>query len=143
MTRIDFYSNISNKLIYVCRLVRKAYAVQYQIILFSQNLEELSHLNRLLWTFSEQDFLPHVYADDPLATQTPIILTHNNTFEFPHHQVLINLSNMIPKIDFFRFQRILEIISTDETAKSAGRERYLLYKKFGYSLNHFIANNNS
>lgn len=140
MTRIDFYSNVPNKLAYTCRLVRKAYAVQCQIILFSQDQEELSHLDRLLWTFSEQDFLPHVYADDPLAIKTPIILTNKHTLEFPHHQVLINLADT-PPLHLIRFKRILEIISTDENSKSAGRKRYLFYKKFGYPLNHFIANN--
>eukprot|EP01037_Dinobryon_pediforme_P038112 gene38112-45942_t len=92
MTRIDFHSNVPNKLAYACRLVRKARAAQCKIVLLGSNSSELSQLDQLLWTFSEQDFLPHVHAGDPLAAQTDIILSADDNAELPHHHVLINLS---------------------------------------------------
>jgi len=138
MTRIDFHSNVPNKLAYACRLVRKARAAQCNIVLLGSSRAELSQLDQMLWSFSEQDFLPHVQASDMLAAQTPIILTDNENTPLPHHHVLINLSGQRPE-HFARFERMFEIISSDEADKAAGRDRYRFYKERGYPLSHFIA----
>jgi hypothetical protein len=49
-----------------------------------------------MWTISATDFLPHVLAGDPLAAQTPIILTDDAAAELPHHDILVNLSQLPP-----------------------------------------------
>ncbi|MCW5298070.1 DNA polymerase III subunit chi [Herbaspirillum lusitanum] len=138
MTRIDFHSNVPNKLAYACRLVRKARAAQCKIVLLGRDRGELTQLDQLLWSFSEQDFIPHVHAGDPLAAQTPVILTDSEAVELPHHHVLINLSGNTPE-HFARFERMFEIISSDEADKAAGRDRYRFYKERGYPLSHFVA----
>lgn len=138
MTRIDFHSNVPNKLAYACRLVRKAHAAQCKIVVLTSQRNELTQLDQLLWSFSEQDFLPHVHATDPLAPQTPIILTDDEQVALPHHHVLINLSGQQPQ-HFARFERMFEIISSDDTDKAAGRDRYRFYKERGYPLSHFVA----
>jgi len=138
MTRIDFHSNVPNKLAYACRLVRKARAAQCKIVLLGKDRGELTQLDQLLWSFSEQDFIPHVHAGDPLAAQTPVILTDSEAVELPHHHVLINLSGNTPE-HFARFERMFEIISSDEADKAAGRDRYRFYKERGYPLSHFVA----
>ena len=140
MTRIDFHSNVPDKISYACRLVRKARAANCHIVLLAQDRNDLASLDEALWTFSEQDFLPHVLASDPLAAQTPIILTDSDAAELPHHQILINLSCTTPA-NLDQFERMFEIISTDETDKSAGRERYRLYQQRGHALTHFVAEN--
>ena len=138
MTRIDFHSNVPNKIAYACRLVRKARAAQCKIVLLGKDSSELTQLDQLLWSFSEQDFIPHVHAGDPLAAQTPVILTDSEAVELPHHHVLINLSGNTPE-HFARFERMFEIISSDEADKAAGRDRYRFYKERGYPLSHFVA----
>lgn len=137
MTRIDFHSNVSNKLNYVCRLVHKAYVAQARAIILTPNPETLTTLNKALWTFTELEFIPHVTIDDPLAAQTPIVLATPNTTEFPHHEVLINLTPDSPA-DFAQFERVIEIISKEEQDVIAGRERYKFYKQRGYPLQHFV-----
>ncbi|KAF1046237.1 MAG: DNA polymerase III subunit chi [Herbaspirillum frisingense] len=138
MTRIDFHSNVPQKIAYVCRLVRKARASGANIVLRARDRAELQQLDQALWSFSEQDFLPHVMAGDPLAAQTPIILAASDDVELPHHQILINLSGETP-VHFARFERMLEIISADDADKAAGRERYRFYKERGYPLSHHVA----
>lgn len=138
MTRIDFHSNVPDKLGYACRLVRKARAANCRIVLMAQDRAALMALDQALWTFSEQDFLPHVPADDPLAVSTPIVLAESDDTELPHHQVLINLSDRTPA-HFARFERMFEIISTDHADKAAGRERYRFYQQRGYPLSHYDA----
>lgn len=137
MTRIDFHSNVPDKFHYACRLVRKARAANSKIVLMT-NRQDLAAVDAALWTFSEADFLPHVQAGDALAAQTPVILTADDTVELPHHQILINLSGT-PPAHFARFERLIEIVGADDADAAAGRARYSFYKKQGYQLNHFVA----
>ena len=139
MTRIDFHSNVPDKIGYACRLVRKARrAANSRLVLFTNDRSQLAALDEALWTFSEQDFLPHVMASDPLATQTPVLLSDSETVDLPHHQVLINLSNTTPA-HFASFERMIEIVAADDADKLAGRERYRFYQQRGYPLTHFVA----
>lgn len=140
MTRIDFHSNVPNKIAYACRLVRKARNANFQVVILARDDAQLAELDEALWTFSEQDFLPHVMMDDALAAQTPILLTAAQAMEAPHHQILINLSDTPPD-HFARFERMFEVVSSDEADKSSGRERYSYYKQRGYPLTHFVAEN--
>ena len=138
MTRIDFHTNIPDKLAYACRLARKAYASKANIVLLAEDAAQAAALNEALWTLSNIDFLPHVMADDPLAPQTPIIITDSEEAELPHHEMLVNLTRRTPST-FAEFARVFEIISTDESDAAAGRQRYVAYKKQSYPMTHFVA----
>lgn len=138
MTRIDFHTNIPDKLTYACRLARKAYGAQGKLVLLAEDAAQAAALNEALWTLSDTDFLPHVMAGDALAAQTPIIVTDNEQADLPHTQMLVNLTRRMPaNVD--RFERVFEIISTDEEDAAAGRTRYVAYKKQSYPLTHFVA----
>jgi DNA polymerase III subunit chi len=136
MTRIDFHSNVPDKHDYTCRLVRKARAGEYRIVVLTKDRAELAALDERLWTFADRSFLPHVPADDPLAAATPIILADNDEVELPHHDVLINLSERTPA-HFARFERMVEIVSAGDQQLAAGRERYRFYQQRGYPITHF------
>ena len=140
MTRIDFHSNVPDKIAYACRLVRKARAQNLRVVMMAEDAAQLQKLDEMLWTFSELDFLPHVTADSPLAAQTPIVLMDldNSAAELPHHQILVNLSQQPPS-NFARFERMFEIVSRDDSDRSAGRERYRHYQQRGYPLTHYDA----
>lgn len=138
MTRIDFHSNVPDKIAYACRLVRKARAANCRIVLLAGDSSQLATLDEALWTFSELDFLPHAMAGDALAENSPVILADNDGVALPHHDILINLSDKTPD-HFARFERMFEIISSDDSDKLAGRERYRFYQQRGYPLTHFVA----
>jgi DNA polymerase-3 subunit chi len=138
MTRIDFHTNITDKLGYACRLARKAYASRAKLVLLAEDAAQAAALNEALWTLSETDFLPHVMAGDPLAAQTPIVITDSEQAELPHHDMLVNLTRRTPAI-VAQFERVFEIISTDEEDAAAGRKRYVAYKQQSYPLTHFVA----
>lgn len=138
MTRIDFHTNIPDKLSYACRLARKAYGARGKVVLLAENAGQAAALNEALWTLSDTDFLPHVMASDALAAHTPIIVSDSDSVELPHYDMLINLTRMTPAhVD--RFQRVFEIISVDEDDAAAGRKRYVAYKQQAYPLTHFVA----
>jgi DNA polymerase-3 subunit chi len=138
MTRIDFHTNIPDKLAYACRLARKAYGARAKIVVLAESREQADALNAAMWTVSDTDFIPHVMAGDPLAPQTPIVITDNEDSELPHHDMLVNLTRRRPN-NFARFARVFEIISLDADDAAQGRKRYTAYKKESYPLTHFVA----
>ena len=140
MTKIEFRTNLSDKINYTCRWVRQtlSHSRDTHMVLFSSDHMQLSKLDEMLWTFSDEDFLPHVMANDPQAHRSPIILTNDDNIDFPHRKILVNLSTEIPA-SFAQFERLLEIISTDSTDTEAGRKRYAHYRQRGYSLHHEVA----
>jgi DNA polymerase-3 subunit chi len=138
MTRIDFHTNIADKLAYACRLARKAYASRAKVVLLAEDAAQAAQLNEALWTLGETDFIPHVMAGDPLAAETPVIVADSDDAELPHHDMLVNLTRRTPA-HFAQFARVFEIISTDEQDAAAGRKRYVAYKQQDYPLTHFVA----
>lgn len=136
MTNIEFRTNIKDKLAYTCRWVRKALSVsQDKIVLFVRDHRQLTQLDEALWTFSDQDFLPHAIIGDPKALRSPVILANPDVTEMPYHQILVNLSDTIPPY-FAQFERMLELVSTDQEDIQAGRQRYIYYRDRGYTLQH-------
>ena len=138
MTRVDFHSNVPDKLAYASRLVRKAYMAGNKVVVLLADSEQLTTLNAAMWTISPTDFLPHVAAGDPLAVHTPIVLTDNIEVTLPHHDILVNLSLQVPAT-YDQFQRVFEIVAMDEHDAQAGRQRFLQYRKAGAEPTHFVA----
>lgn len=138
MTRIDFHTNISDKVSYACRLARKAYGARGKLVLLAEDGAQAAALNAGLWTVGDTDFLPHAMAGDELAAQSPIIVTASLQGDFPHYDMLVNLTRSMPhEVD--RFARVFEIISVDQDDAAAGRKRYSAYKQQSYPLTHFVA----
>lgn len=138
MTRVDFHTNIGDKVSYACRLARKAYGARGKLVLLASDAAQAAALNAGLWTVGETDFLPHALLGEPLAPHSPIIVTDRMDAEFPHYDMLVNLTAATP-VGMERFQRVFEIISTDEDDAAAGRRRYAAYKKQELPLTHFVA----
>ena len=61
-----------------------------------------------------------------------MIVDHVAEHEGPA-RVLVNLTGAPPPF-FSRFERLAEIVATDESAVAAGRERYRYYRERGYEL---------
>lgn len=138
MTRIDFHSGVQDKLGYACRLVRKARANRCNLVVLADDEDQLATLDTALWTFAQDEFLPHVRVDDPLAAVTPILLACDTGLHPAHHEVLVNLSSRTPEY-FARFERVIEVVSREEADVMAGRERFRHYKQRGYVVDHHQA----
>jgi len=50
-----------------------------------------------------------------------------------HEQLLINLNAQCPAV-FSRFERVIEIVSTDDADRELARERYRFYRDRGYEI---------
>ena len=133
MTRIDFYHYADDKLCFACRLAAKACEQSSRIVVWSDDAELLGRFDRDLWTFQSTRFVPHVWAGSSLASETPVILATDGE-HLPHHDVLLNLGAEWPPF-FSSFERLLEIVATDEEDKARARSRYAFYRKRGYDIN--------
>jgi DNA polymerase-3 subunit chi len=133
MTRIDFHSNVPDKLGYLCRLVRKAYGAGQKVVVLGSPAQ-LAEVDARLWTFSALDFLPHCGVDSPNAAATPIVLAASLD-DVPHHDILINLLDQAPA-QFASFERLIELVGTEAADLQASRERYRYYRERGYPLQH-------
>ena len=134
MTRIDFHSNVSDRLTYACRLARKIYVSGARLVILGDD-EVLLRLDNLLWSFSQIDFVPHCYADHTLAAHTPILLSHQLE-GLSDYSVLLNMMDEPPPL-FSRFERLLEIVDTKSPQRLAARSRYRFYRDRGYHLQNF------
>jgi DNA polymerase-3 subunit chi len=133
MTRVDFHFNAPDKLLYGCRLVRKAHRSGSRVLVWCEDAVRLKRFDELLWTFSDQDFIPHVSAGDPLAAQTPVLLTAEPV-DCAHHEILINLGDQTPPM-FSRFDRLIEVVSNEDSDRALARQRFRFYKDRGYPMN--------
>ncbi|MES9882468.1 MAG: DNA polymerase III subunit chi [Sedimenticola sp.] len=137
MTQVDFYimgdRAKGDRYQLACRIAEKALSQSRRIYLHTNSAAESQRLDRLMWTYKEDGFLPHSLlgkGDQSLN----LIVIGNGATPGDEHDVLINLANEVP--DFFsRFERVAELIDRDPGVRSAGRDRFRLYRDRGYTLN--------
>lgn len=132
-TKVEFHTQATNRLLYACRLLRKAAASEARVLVTADE-ETLLQLDQLLWTFSGTDFVPHCLSDAPtqVLENTPIVLTQSP----PAHAtqaILLNLGPDLPA-GFEQFERIIEIVSEDLNDKQQARSRWKRYASAGCEL---------
>jgi len=134
VTRIDFHFNVDHRVHYACRVTRKARAAGKRLVVFARSAERLAQYDSTLWTFSALDFLPHVYVNSPLASATPILLALDHGTA-PASDVLLTLDDDAPpefESLFGRYERVIEVVSRDETDRARARSRFKVYKEHGF-----------
>lgn len=142
MTRIDFYilepDSPGDLLILTCRLTERIHSEGLRILIHCPDADLARQLDRLLWTYRQDSFLPHGVVGpanpDLDLRQTPILISGNGSPE-TEDQVLINLATAVPPF-FSRFERVCEPVGQEPELKSAGRERFRFYRDRGYPLGH-------
>ena len=82
MARIDFHSQVNNKPLYSCRLIRKIMLSKHEelpmrniVVVGSSSF--LKELDQQLWSFSSTEFLPHAWGKDDVANETPIVFVES------------------------------------------------------------------
>lgn len=132
MTRIDFYSHVSDKEKLACVLCAKAMASGLKVFVLTQDLAATERMNQLLWEHPPAAFMPHGRAADAQAGDLPVIVDHDSS-QLPHDGLLINMTAEVPAF-FSRFERLVEIVSLDETDAAQARNRYRAYQRRGYQV---------
>ena len=121
MTRIDFAFGAPDRLRTACQVARKRLAGQ-RLVVYCRDGSRLASFDRMLWAFDDISFVPHVLANDPLAADTPVVLTASDPLKASEKLVqagqpqpwLLNLDDECPP-GFEGFERLLEIVSDEPT----------------------------
>ncbi|MEN8214183.1 MAG: DNA polymerase III subunit chi [Pseudomonadota bacterium] len=137
MTRIDFYildeSARQERFILGCKITEKAWRQQHRVMIQTNSEQEAGHMDKLLWTFRDQSFVPHELLPRANPETTPVIIGWSGDAA-DECDVLINLAADIPPF-FSRFERLVEIVDQDPACRQAGRDHYRYYRERGYPLN--------
>jgi len=136
MTRVSFYvltgSDETDRQVFACRLIEKAYKQNHTIYIHTDNAEQSEQLNQCLWSFRADSFVPHQLNTANNDEQCSILIGHD-TAPPKLMDLLINFASEQP--DFFsQFKRLAEFINDDDAVKLAGRQRYQYYQHRGYEL---------
>lgn len=138
MTKIDFYSlkpdSRGDRFLLACRLIERIRAAGLRALVFCPDREEARHLDRLLWTFRDESFLPHGLVGQVDEGLTPVLISPDGRPE-SETQVLVNLAPQAPAF-MDRFERVCDLVDHDPRLRSAGRARYRHYREQGYALDH-------
>lgn len=142
LTEISFHFNAPDRLHYACRLLRKT-ANGGARIAVAGSPEILGALDTLLWAVSPTDFISHCFADDSpsMVAASPVVLGQSMQSEATPdparagemRTVLVNLGDEVPA-GFESFERLAELVGTDESNRQLARERWKYYASRGYTM---------
>jgi len=128
------FFNVPDKLAFACRLAKRAVDEGKRLIVYTPSAAAADDFDRLLWTFQQLSFIPHVRAGHQLAPDTPIIIAHGET-GLAHNEALLNLGDEPPQF-FSRFEHLREIVTLDDNDRALARERARFYKSRGFEVQH-------
>ncbi len=136
MTEIIFHLNAAQKMDYCCRLIRKIYSSQANLVV-KASPEVLSKLDQELWSFSKTDFIPHCHLKEPfeIVNLCPVVLTETieSLDKLPHHEVLLNLGEEVAQ-GYEKFEKVIEVVGLEESDKVKARLRWRFYAQRGYPI---------
>ncbi len=131
--RVDFYlltqTDTDALWLTACRLLEKAYLKKHRVFVYCSHQQDAEHLDELLWTFKPDSFIPHHLQDEGPEPPPPIQIGYQAEPR-GFTDILLNLSTTVPPF-FTRFQRVIEIVPADETAKAISREHFRIYRQAG------------
>ena len=138
MPQVEFHSGVEAPLHFACRLLRKAWR-QGVAVVVAAPAPTLQALDRELWTFEAQEFVPHLrvrpgQALDAALRRTPIWLCEADA-PSPGPEVLLNLGADLGDA-VQRYSRIIEVVPEDAQLRQRARARWRDYEARGWPIKH-------
>lgn len=117
---------------FACRLAEKVHAAGHRLYVHVADAAQATALDRMLWTFRQASFVPHVLIDDYVADDnlTPVVI---GCGEPPagFDDMLINLDGDVSRF-FSRFRRHMEVVGP--ARRDTARAAYRFFRDRGYEL---------
>ena len=139
MARADFYliakpRFLEKPLLLVCELARKACDSDQPLLIFAASAAQAEELDELLWEFDPDAYVPHQIAgtdeDDDIV---PVLIAPPEA-DAPLRPLVLNLRTAAVPAGF---ERVLEVVPADESARAPSRERWKHYQASGVEVNKF------
>ena len=138
MPRADFYLIDKDRfraqpLLLVCELARKAYAASQPLLVLARDSAQAEALDDLLWSFDPDEYLPHQIAGEDAEEDAlcPILIATPD-MDIAARPLLLNLRDQAPT---GHFDRVLEVVPADPSARGPLRERWKHYQSLGFEVN--------
>ncbi len=135
MTEVEFHVNVADRLQYACRLLRKASRKGVGVAVTGPSVV-LNELDRHLWSFDAEEFVPHVRVSAAAAAnssrqRSPVWLVDDPRLgtSLP---VLVNLGDDLAE-GFESYERLIEIVADLDHERDAARLRWKQYLVRGYT----------
>lgn len=135
MTEVAFHFGAPDKLAYAVRLLRKAVGSGARLLVLAPP-GLVQQLDAALWASAPTHFLPHCLADAPekVRALSPVVLAdEGGPVLAPDLPVLVNLGVQMPQ-GFEHYQRVIEVVSTDEEDRVLARQRWKSYAARGFAI---------
>ncbi len=135
MPRADFYLIAKPRfreepLRLVCELAKKAFDADLWTLVLARDDEQAEALDEMLWDMGDDAYIPHQVAGDEEDDSTPILIA-TPAIDAPMRALVINLRDGAV---VGNFERVLEVVPADESAREPLRERWKQYKARGLEL---------
>ncbi|MBA2239383.1 MAG: DNA polymerase III subunit chi [Lysobacter sp.] len=137
MPQADFYLIQKSRfreepLLLVCELARKAHVAGLPTLIFARDAAQAEQLDDLLWSFDPDAFIPHQIAGaDSDDEEEADVLIAAPGFDAAMRPLVINLRDAPADGDF---QRVLEVVPADASARGPLRERWKQYQARGFEM---------
>ncbi len=132
--RADFYllsqADEESRMRFLCRVCEKALQQKHRIYIYTEDKAQAEYLDRLLWSFPEDSFLPHhLMGSEPCA---PISIGQGDQRPM-HLDLFFNAGNTLPAFAF-DFDRIAEVVIQDPASLNASRQNFVRCREQGYEM---------
>jgi DNA polymerase-3 subunit chi len=114
----------------VCELVRKAHDANLWTLVLARDAEQAEALDEMLWDMGDDAYIPHQIAGDEEDALTPVLIATPD-IDAPMRALVINLRDDAVEGSF---ERVLEVVPADDSAREPLRERWKQYKARGLDL---------
>ncbi len=130
--RADFYLIAKDRfkadpLQLVCELARKAYEANLWTLVLARDADQAEQIDAMLWDMGDDAYLPHQIAGDEEDDLTPILIATPD-IDAALRPLVINLRDAAVEGGF---DRVLEVVPADESAREPLRARWMQYKARG------------
>ena len=138
MTEVGFYHLQTTTLEKALgQLAERVLANGRRAVVRASSPERVEALNRALWLYGRDSFLPHGSAEDGYAEHQPIYLTADDR-EVPNGATVLILVDGAEAADMDRFERCLYLFDGNDAASVlAARERWRRLRDEGVGLTYW------
>ena len=139
MPRADFYLIAKPRfraepLRLVCELARKAHDAGMWTLVLARDAAQAEALDDLLWDMGDDVFIPHQVAGMDVDEDEAAVLIAPPEADAPLRPLVINLRDAAVEGSF---ERVLEVVPADESARGPLRQRWKHYQARGFEVNKF------
>lgn len=143
MTRVDFYGlpevRAEARERFAIRLLSRGWREGLRSVLLLPDDASRDRLAEALWA-EPGAFLPHAHFGASEAARTPVLLAtpegmRTRPLLDDTAGLLVNLTDAVPEC-FAAFERVAEIVCSDEEMRARARAHYRFYRERGYPLDY-------